>query len=222
MSILKAIVTYMTTSGTHWDNVNGAGIEGTAALSAWNNYINELKVCLEITNLIICSFTNLPFHPVKRGHDPLLDKGLAVFDKFQDILLNAFAKGSNAFSAFHMAPHTPLNQTLDLDVLDKATKGTASGVDTIANTMDVDKVGDTTAFASVSAGKHKFSIITPDENEANIQPIASLKLTTSSMMSLEPTRKKITNPSASITSASRSIPKTSQGSSSTAPSSRLS
>jgi hypothetical protein len=117
-----------------------------------------------------------------------------------------------------MAPPTPLNQTLDLDVLDEATKDTASEVDPAASTMDVDEVGDTTTIPSVSAGKRKLSIIAPDEDVANIQPIASVKLTTSS----EPAKKKITNPSASITSASRSIPKTSQSSSSTAPSSRLS
>jgi hypothetical protein len=59
--------------------VNGAGIEGAAALSAWNNYINASKVCIEITNLVMCSFTKLPFHPVKQVHDPLSDEGLAVF-----------------------------------------------------------------------------------------------------------------------------------------------
>ena len=74
------IVTYKeTTSGTHWDNVNGAGIEGAAVLSAWNNYINVSKVCLEITYLVMCSFTKLPFPLVKQVHDPLLDEGLAVF-----------------------------------------------------------------------------------------------------------------------------------------------
>jgi hypothetical protein len=33
-----------TTSGTHWDNTIGANISGAAVESAWNNYINALRV----------------------------------------------------------------------------------------------------------------------------------------------------------------------------------
>jgi hypothetical protein len=155
---------------------------------------------------------------------PFRTKGFPYFDKLQDIMPNASARGGNVFSAIHTAPPAPLNQTLDLDsILDEGAEDTASGVDTITNPMDIDEVGDTSTFTSVSAGKRKLSTITPDEDMTNIRPIASLKLATSSIISSEPARKKITDPSASITSASRSMPKSSQGSSSSvAPSSRLS
>jgi hypothetical protein len=78
--IFRGIVTYKeTTSGTHWDNVNGAGIDGSAASSAWDNYIKASKVCLEIVNLIMCSLTKPPFHAVEQDHDPLSDEGFPVF-----------------------------------------------------------------------------------------------------------------------------------------------
>jgi hypothetical protein len=44
-TIFRGIVAYKEkTSGTHWDNNNGAGIDGEAALLAWNNYISASKV----------------------------------------------------------------------------------------------------------------------------------------------------------------------------------
>ncbi|KAF8802644.1 hypothetical protein BYT27DRAFT_7056616, partial [Phlegmacium glaucopus] len=60
------IITYKeTTSGTHWDNNNGASIDGEAASSAWNNYINASK--------IMATFWT---------------KGWPYFDKMQDIMPN--------------------------------------------------------------------------------------------------------------------------------------
>jgi hypothetical protein len=36
-------VAYKTTSGTHWDNGKGAGIDGDAAALAWNAYLIASK-----------------------------------------------------------------------------------------------------------------------------------------------------------------------------------
>ena len=33
-------------SGMHWDNEHGANIDGVAADSTFNNYVNASKVCL--------------------------------------------------------------------------------------------------------------------------------------------------------------------------------
>ncbi|KAG1800466.1 uncharacterized protein HD556DRAFT_1230709 [Suillus plorans] len=38
------IEVYRNVSGFHWDNVRGAGIEGTAAASVWDTYV-AAKVC---------------------------------------------------------------------------------------------------------------------------------------------------------------------------------
>ncbi|KAF8811320.1 hypothetical protein BYT27DRAFT_7090095, partial [Phlegmacium glaucopus] len=78
-NLLKAtfrmIITYKdTTSGTHWDGQKGANIEGDAAVSAWNNYINASKLI-----------------------SPFRNKGWPYFENFQDIIPNASARGANAF-----------------------------------------------------------------------------------------------------------------------------
>ncbi|KAG2075321.1 hypothetical protein BDR04DRAFT_34972 [Suillus decipiens] len=38
--IFHQIETYCNTSGFHWDNVQGAGIDGPAATTIWNTYIH--------------------------------------------------------------------------------------------------------------------------------------------------------------------------------------
>ena len=64
-TIFCAIISYKeTTSGTHWDNVNGAKIDGEAALSAWNNYINASTVCRELLELITLLLTSLTYDAV--------------------------------------------------------------------------------------------------------------------------------------------------------------
>jgi hypothetical protein len=63
--IFRAIISYKeSTSGTHWDNVNGAKIDGEAALSAWNNYINASPVCRELIELTTLLFTRLTYDAV--------------------------------------------------------------------------------------------------------------------------------------------------------------
>lgn len=64
-TIFRAIISYKdTTSGTHWDNTKGANIEGEAALSAWNNYINASSVCRELIKLTTLLFTRLTYDVV--------------------------------------------------------------------------------------------------------------------------------------------------------------
>jgi hypothetical protein len=64
-TIFRAIISYKeTTSGTHWDNVNGANIDGEAALSAWNNYINASPVCHELIELTTLLLTRLTYDAV--------------------------------------------------------------------------------------------------------------------------------------------------------------
>ncbi|KIM76953.1 hypothetical protein PILCRDRAFT_12475 [Piloderma croceum F 1598] len=198
-TIFRAIVTYKdTTSGSHWDNVKGANIEGEAALATWNNYINASK-------------SNKPMAAFRT-------KGWLYFDKFQDIIPNASARGGNAFSAMHTAPPIPLNDTLDLDVLDEGAKDEMSTDDNnaFANPMDVDQHDTTSIFSSKAAGKCKLDVIASDEETGTVaseDAIPSSSRLSTSIASAEPAKKKIT-PSTSLVSSSKSLPKSSKASSS--------
>ncbi|KAF8803198.1 hypothetical protein BYT27DRAFT_7171949 [Phlegmacium glaucopus] len=137
----RTIITYKdTTSGTHWDGQKGANIEGDAAVSAWNNYINASKLI-----------------------SPFRNKGWPYFENFQDIIPNASARGANAFSAMQTAPPAPLNETLDLGegTIDEMSTNNSTG-NTLINPMDIDwHESDTTStFTSNSFGKRKLDVIT--------------------------------------------------------------
>lgn len=133
---------------------------------------------------------------------PFRTKGWPYFDKMYDIMPNTTARGGYAFSAMHAMPPPSLNETADSEILNEsATEGNVN-----TNTNDDN---DSRTFASTtSAGKRKLASITQDDSEMAVY-VPSLT-STSSSTSFEPAgpaAKKITNPSASIGSTSRSISK---------------
>jgi hypothetical protein len=99
---------------------------------------------------------------------PYRNKGWSHYEKFQDIMPNATARGRNSFSAMHMAPPIPLNDTLDdPTIVDESTNDSiaAGSGNTLINPMDVDQHrSDTTSvFTSNSFGKRKLDAIASDE-----------------------------------------------------------
>jgi hypothetical protein len=142
---------------------------------------------------------------------PFRTKGWLYFGKFQDIIPNASARGSQAFSAMHTAPPNALDQTIDLDGLDSplspsnadhpqvpgsGTKVDIDGDDNknISDHMDIDNDGESSTMISASSGKRKLDISA---------------LTGTSFV--EPVTKKNSNTSPSVASSSQSFPKTSSG-----------
>ena len=96
----------------HWDNTRGANIQGEVATSTFDNYVNVSKVCF--TFILI----NLPYHCIIQGNKliaPFRTKGWTYFEKFQDLIPNASARGSHTFSAMRMAPPNALDQSIDVD-----------------------------------------------------------------------------------------------------------
>jgi hypothetical protein len=49
---------------------------------------------------------------------PFRKKGWTYFEKFQDLIPDASARGSHAFSAMHAAPPNALDQSIDVDGLE--------------------------------------------------------------------------------------------------------
>ncbi|KAG1800736.1 uncharacterized protein HD556DRAFT_1438735 [Suillus plorans] len=93
------IEVYRNVSGFHWDNVRGAGIEGTAAASVWDTYVAaKSRIAMR----------------------PLRNKGWPPYDDMQAILgENSGARGRHAF---HPATTAPASISID-DVLDDADGG---------------------------------------------------------------------------------------------------
>src|SRR6202040_104737 len=129
---------------------------------------------------------------------PFRTKGWPYFEKIQDIIPNASARGRQAFSAMHTAPPNAMDQTVDLDGLEgpsDADHPQMPGSDAdknIINMMDIYNEGESSTAISASSGKRKLNISAP--------------MGTSSV---EPAMKKSSNTSASIASSSMSFPKTS-------------
>jgi len=138
---------------------------------------------------------------------PFRNKGFPYFEKMLDIMPNTSARGGHAFLAIHAAPPAQLNPTVNSNAPDE---DKMSGVETATNLTTVSEDNNTSTdptFALESTGKHKLSAITHDAEMVDIPSI------TPSKSSLEPTNKKITNPSISMTLSSRSIPKSTTDSS---------
>ncbi|KAH9976819.1 hypothetical protein BGW80DRAFT_1290785 [Lactifluus volemus] len=47
-TIYAAIRKYQNIPGTHWDNENGAGIEGSSAAAVWDSYVSQKKLWLGV------------------------------------------------------------------------------------------------------------------------------------------------------------------------------
>ncbi|KAG2122177.1 hypothetical protein BD769DRAFT_1389807 [Suillus cothurnatus] len=110
-----SIETYRNTSGFHWDNVQGAGIDGPAATTVWNTYI----------------------HPKSRATmRPFRNKGWPHYDNMQTILgEHSGARGRHAFHPATAAP-APVDvdgidgglDALDIDIDVDPSGGSTSGV----------------------------------------------------------------------------------------------
>ncbi|KIM72681.1 hypothetical protein PILCRDRAFT_15911 [Piloderma croceum F 1598] len=180
------------TSGMHWDNTRGANIEGEAATSAFDNYINASK-----GNKLMAPFRT---------------KGWTYFEKFQDLIPNASARGSHTFSAMHMAPPNALDRSIDMDGLEilgvseanpPLVSGSGAAADTSGNNdknindslMDIDIDNKSSTAVSASSGKRKLS-------------------TSASLGAFpfpEPAMKKNSITSSSVGSSSKSFPQTPSG-----------
>jgi hypothetical protein len=142
------------------------------------------------------------------------------YEKFQDIIPNASARGRNAFSAMRTAPPIPSDDTLDdptvaaaaeISTNDSAASGNTS---TLINEMDIDQPehgSDTTSiFTSNSFGKRKLDVITSDEEldvSESGNPIPSSK-PSSQAASATPVISKLNMPAKKKTSGlSRSLPR---------------
>ncbi|KAG2072135.1 hypothetical protein BDR04DRAFT_1117185 [Suillus decipiens] len=75
-----SIETYCNTSGFHWDNVQGAGIDGPAATTIWNTYIHPKTILGEHSGA--CG--RHAFHPATAASAPVdvdgIDGGLDALD----------------------------------------------------------------------------------------------------------------------------------------------
>ncbi|KAG2368004.1 hypothetical protein BDR07DRAFT_1478596 [Suillus spraguei] len=100
--IFNQIEIYCNVSGFHWDNERGAGIEGTAAASVWDTYIDAKKSCITI-----CPFCN---------------KGWPPYDNMQMILGDN--SGAHGRSSLHPGSrgYAPSVNTMD-DMLDSIDGG---------------------------------------------------------------------------------------------------
>ncbi|KAG2141462.1 hypothetical protein BD769DRAFT_1662365 [Suillus cothurnatus] len=116
--IFHQIKTYCNASGFHWDNVQGAGIDGPAATTIWNTYI----------------------HP-----KPFCNKGWLHYDNMQTIL--GEHSGAHGRHAFHPATAAPapvdvdgidgsLN-ALDIDIDVDPSGGSTSGVTHPSDVPDI-------------------------------------------------------------------------------------
>ncbi|KAG1906310.1 uncharacterized protein F5891DRAFT_975719 [Suillus fuscotomentosus] len=93
------IEVYRNVSGSHWDNVQGAGIEGTAAASIWDTYVvAKSQIAMR----------------------PLRNKGWPPYDDMQAIL--GENSGAHGRHTFHPATTAPASISID-DVLDDADGG---------------------------------------------------------------------------------------------------
>ena len=65
---------------------------------------------------------------------PYCNKGWPFYEKFQDIMPNATARGGNVFLAMHAAPPIPLNNTHDNPTMvDGTSTNNSTGTDTLIN-----------------------------------------------------------------------------------------
>jgi len=145
---------------------------------------------------------------------PFRNAGWTYFEKMQDIMPNASARGGYAFSAMQTAPPPPFDQTVDLEGLDQGpstadTRGEMSK-DSITGQMDVDKEGDASMVVSASISKRKLAAAflsddelesTPDQSQYS--PAESSRAS-ASITSPEPAKKKSTKSVSSIASSSKS------------------
>lgn len=139
--MFRSIITYRdTTSGTHWDNDGGANILGQAAQSSWDNYLNASKVQFNSSTSYILH--NRVFQSNK-AMAPFRNKGWAHFDRMSEILPNASARGSYAFS--------PMNSTAPGQLGDGEAVTTSSYEP--ADDLDKDHDGDGTTLISTVASK---------------------------------------------------------------------
>jgi hypothetical protein len=65
-------------SGTHWDNILSANIEGDAAASSFDNYVKSSKVCLNILSKF-ATLINLLFDVDEQAHGSVSQQRLGIF-----------------------------------------------------------------------------------------------------------------------------------------------
>jgi hypothetical protein len=212
-AIFRAIITYRdTTSGTHWDNTVGANISGPQAEAAWNNYINPSSV--STIHYLTSSLSYYMMQSTKLM-TPFSGKGWAHFEKMQEIMPDAMARGGRAFSVVTSAPP-------DLEAVGDEDAEGGSGGASVGHTegsredlMDVDKEANGSTLVSQSVTKRKLTMFTSEDDSVSsmsgqVPPtstIASMSPTSSSMPPDEPSRKKVAGVPSSIASSSKSHPK---------------
>ncbi|KAG2029554.1 hypothetical protein BDR03DRAFT_987677 [Suillus americanus] len=126
--IFNQIEIYRNVSGFHWDNVRGAGIEGTAAASVWDTYIdpkvhhyNKVHCNISLTHKKSCAAIR-----------PFRNKGWPLYSNMQMILGDN--SGTHGRNSLHPATAPPPSINTTDDVLDSID----GGLDLLD--MDVDVV----------------------------------------------------------------------------------
>jgi hypothetical protein len=111
---------------------------------------------------------------------PFRNKGWPYFDKFNEIIPNATARGTHTFSPTNTAAPGPLED-------DEAAAAANSSKSAEGDAMEVDKDGDGATLISITASKRKLSAITiGDDNDDTITfnfghpPLSSTNTPTSS------------------------------------------
>jgi hypothetical protein len=138
---------------------------------------------------------------------PFRNKGWQYFDKLQDIMPGAKARGGNAFSAATSVASAP---EAEADEGEEGGSGEASvgrNEELRENLMEVDKEVDSSTLVSTSATKRKLTSDGDTFSSSSGQPpMTSTTTSSSSMLPDQPSRKKVAG-APSITSSSRSRPK---------------